>query len=54
MSCYNQKFNDEYFENVLADFDFNIDDKIKRKLSIDEFHFLIINHSIEYNTFLGK
>ena len=39
-SYYNQKFNNEYFENAFADFDFNSDDKIKRKLSNEEFKFL--------------
>ena len=39
-SHYNQKFNNEYFENAFADFDFNSDDKIKRKLSNEEFKFL--------------
>ena len=39
-SYYNQKFNNEYFDNAFADFDFNSDDKIKRKLSNDEFKFL--------------
>ena len=39
-SYYNQKFNNEYFENAFADFDFNSDDKIKRKLSNNEFSFL--------------
>ena len=39
-SYYNQKFNNEYFENAFADFDFNSDDKIKRKLSNNEFNFL--------------
>ena len=39
-SYYNQKFNNEYFENAFADFDFNSDDKVKRKLSNEEFKFL--------------
>ena len=39
-SYYNQKFNNEYFENAFADFDFNSDDKVKRKLSNEEFAFL--------------
>ena len=39
-SYYNQKFNNEYFENAFADFDFNSEDKIKRKLSNNEFNFL--------------
>ena len=39
-SYYNQKFNNEYFENAFADFDFNSEDKIKRKLSNEEFKFL--------------
>ena len=39
-SYYNQKFNNEYFENAFADFDFNSDDKVKRKLSNNEFAFL--------------
>ena len=42
-SYYNQKFNNEYFNNVFADFDFNADDKIKRKLNNDEFNFLTKN-----------
>ena len=39
-SYYNQKFNNEYFENAFADFDFNSDDKVKRKLSNEEFKYL--------------
>ena len=39
-SYYNQKFNNEYFENAFADFDFNSEDKVKRKLSNDEFKYL--------------
>ena len=39
-SYYNQKFNNEYFENAFADFDFSSEDKIKRKLSNDEFKYL--------------
>ena len=39
-SYYNQKFNNEYFENAFADFDFNSEDKAKRKLSNEEFKYL--------------
>ena len=39
-SYYNQKFNNEYFENAFADFDFSSEDKVKRKLSNDEFSYL--------------
>ena len=39
-SYYNQKFNNEYFENAFADFDFNSEDKVKRKLSNEEFKYL--------------
>ena len=42
-SYYNQKFNNEFFNNVFADFDFNADDKIKRKLNNEEFKFLTKN-----------
>ena len=39
-SYYNQKFNNEYFENAFADFDFNNNDQVKRKLSMEEFKYL--------------
>ena len=39
-SYYNQKFNNEYFDNAFSDFDFNSEDKIKRKLSNEEFKYL--------------
>ena len=39
-SYYNQKFNNEYFENAFADFDFSSEDTVKRKLSNDEFKYL--------------
>ena len=42
-SYYNQKFNNEYYDNVFADFDFNVNDKVKRKINNDEFKFLTNN-----------
>ena len=42
-SYYNQKFNNEFYNNVFAEFDFNVDDKVKRKLNNDEFKFLTNN-----------
>ena len=41
----NEKLNNdflynEYFENAFADFDFNSEDKVKRKLSNDEFKYV--------------
>ena len=42
-SYYNQKFNNEYYDNVFAEFDFNVNDKVKRKINNDEFKFLTNN-----------
>ena len=42
-SYYNQKFNNEFYNNVFAEFDFNVDDKVKRKINNDEFKFLTNN-----------
>ena len=42
-SYYNQKFNNEYYNNVFAEFDFNVNDKVKRKINNDEFKFLTNN-----------
>ena len=42
-SYYNQKFNNEFYNNAFSDFDFNADDKVKRKLSMDEFKFLSLH-----------
>ncbi len=42
-SYYNQKFNNEFYNNAFSEFDFNTDDKIKRKLSMNEFEFLTLN-----------
>lgn len=42
-SYYNQKFNNEFYNNAFSEFDFNTEDKVKRKLSMNEFNFLTQN-----------
>ena len=42
-SYYNQKFNNEYYNNVFEDIEFNTNDKVKRKLNNEEFKFLTNN-----------
>lgn len=42
-SYYNQKFNNEFYNNAFSEFDFNTEDKVKRKLTMNEFEFLTLN-----------